>query len=251
MRAPPSRSSCRRSRTGAWRRSPACASRSSTPTTRWPWWTSRPGSWCIRVPATTRGPWSGDSWPASPTSPSWWRPGCARPTGRGSCIASTRARRACSRWPGPSRPTARWSTSWRPGPWNAGIWPWLSARWSMTGAKWRRPSAARPVRPRRWLSPPPGNRRAPPTPCWSGAAGRSRPPCSSWRSKAAGRTRSVCTWRRSGTPWSGMPVTGCPTSASDRGASSARLRAGFRPPCHGCPHRVHVALAEDLQAYLG
>jgi hypothetical protein len=35
-RARPSRSSCRRSRTGALRRSPTCASRSSTPTPLWP-----------------------------------------------------------------------------------------------------------------------------------------------------------------------------------------------------------------------
>ena len=247
------RSCCRRRETPGWRPSPACASRSSTPTTRWPWSTSRRGWSCTRVPGTTRGPWSAGCWPASPTWPSWWRPGCARPTGPASCTGSTRAPRASSPWPGPRRPTGRSSTSWPPGRWSAATWPWWRATWPRTGARWRRPigrSARTPTKMAVTASGKPA--RTAYTVVERRGGGDGRRPCSSSRSRAGGPIRYASTWRPSGTPWWGMPATGCRTSASGAGASSctpSSSRSRTRAP--GRRMEFTSPLPEDLKDYLG
>ena len=80
-----------------------------------------------REPVISGGPWSAGCSRGSPTWPTWWRRESARRIVRASCTDSTRARRGCSRWPGPRRPTAPWWRSWPIAAWSVATWPWSRA----------------------------------------------------------------------------------------------------------------------------
>jgi len=204
----------------------------ATPTPRWRWWTSRPGWWSIPAPGTMRARWWEDCCRGSRTWPTWWRPGCARRTGRALCTGSTRGPLGFWPWPAPRRPTRRWWGNWPSAPWSAVTWRWSKVMWPTSAARSTRPSAARPARPPKWPLRPAGNRLAPATRCVSGAAGHLRPRCSSWRCKAAEPIRSASTWRLSATRWWVTPVTGRPTRSWAQAASSCTPTVWPSPPGH-------------------